>query len=680
MAKEFRINIHGPRHTRNFVASLRYFIYRTEMKMRIHEHIAVHPVTFSDKNVSVTAVELTLPSEPKFQSIVSTTSRDPDDPKKAYFQDDVDASPHNLVSEAILGKALDAAGVSDCNADNVHMLKHAKLLPTPSAPSSAVCCFILRVNDLPGKFDIQKAKKLNVPPGPSYSKLVRGEDVVLADGTIIHPSDCVGPPQKIGCVIVSYCPDIAYVESLVTNKAWTEYYSGGTELVRVVFHITPAPVLAMKEHQNWLQRFSKNTQHVFVNDVHCPKETVFRAAGQQQMKLHLLHDNIFPLAPVQPVKNGNLSVLQPNCLIAKSLLKYILRQTKPAQRKRKRSSKCASDWDTSMCFAQLSLTDIGAELQRDQAKCWAAFQSFQHTRKEYETQQTKENEEEESVEVIFLGTGAAMPGRYRNVSGTFLTVGSKGCFLDCGEGTLGQMNRMFGGEKTTEYLRNLQCITVSHMHADHHLGLVRILQARDAAILPQQEPDSNKPLLVIGPRNLQAWLEEITTITPLSYTFVPCHAAETSAVTAGIFNTIKTVQVEHCVDAYGMIYTLLGGSFKVVFSGDTRPCAALVEAGKDCNILIHEATFEDELHEEALNKNHSTTSEAVGCGEQMHAGFVLLNHFSQRYPKIPDFSGCNKAYAQRIGVAFDMMRVSTKNLAILPKLLPGLQSLYEEAS
>ena len=46
--------------------------------------------------------------------------------------------------------------------------------------------------------------------------------------------------------------------------------------------------------------------------------------------------------------------------------------------------------------------------------------------------------------------------------------------LDAGEGTLGQMMRRFGN-KLDEELRELRCIFVSHLHADHHLGVIQLL-------------------------------------------------------------------------------------------------------------------------------------------------------------------------------------------------------------
>ena len=52
-------------------------------------------------------------------------------------------------------------------------------------------------------------------------------------------------------------------------------------------------------------------------------------------------------------------------------------------------------------------------------------------------------------------------------------------------------------------------------------------------------------------------------------------------------------------------------------------------------MLIHEATFDDELQGDAKAKKHSTTSEALGVGLAMRARRVVLTHFSQRYQRIP---------------------------------------------
>lgn len=42
---------------------------------------------------------------------------------------------------------------------------------------------------------------------------------------------------------------------------------------------------------------------------------------------------------------------------------------------------------------------------------------------------------------------------------------------------------------------------------------------------------------------------------------------------------VLTVPVDHCPQAYGLVLTHKRG-WKIVYSGDTRPCLALIKAGK----------------------------------------------------------------------------------------------------
>ena len=80
----------------------------------------------------------------------------------------------------------------------------------------------------------------------------------------------------------------------------------------------------------------------------------------------------------------------------------------------------------------------------------------------------------EELEVVFLGTGASIPSKYRNVTGLYLhRFGAGGLLLDCGEGTYGQLVRRYGAEGADGVLAGLRLIWISHIHADHHAGLAR---------------------------------------------------------------------------------------------------------------------------------------------------------------------------------------------------------------
>jgi ribonuclease Z len=43
-------------------------------------------------------------------------------------------------------------------------------------------------------FLVEKAEALGVPPGPERGRLVRGESITLADGTVVHPDQVLGEP------------------------------------------------------------------------------------------------------------------------------------------------------------------------------------------------------------------------------------------------------------------------------------------------------------------------------------------------------------------------------------------------------------------------------------------------------------------------------------------------------
>jgi ribonuclease Z len=59
----------------------------------------------------------------------------------------------------------------------------------------------------------------------------------------------------------------------------------------------------------------------------------------------------------------------------------------------------------------------------------------------------------------------------------------------------------------------------------------------------------------------------------------------------------------------------------------------------------------------------------------MNAKFVLLNHFSQRYPKVPLFNKDHIAFA---GVAFDLMCFSFCELPVISMLYYILKALFDE--
>jgi len=78
-----------------------------------------------------------------------------------------------------------------------------------------VPAFAYRVDQRPraGRFAVEQAQALGIPPGPIYAQLKAGETVTLDDGRIINGATLCGPPRP-GCSLV-YCTDTVFCDAAV---------------------------------------------------------------------------------------------------------------------------------------------------------------------------------------------------------------------------------------------------------------------------------------------------------------------------------------------------------------------------------------------------------------------------------------------------------------------------------
>jgi ribonuclease Z len=276
-----------------------------------------------------------------------------------------------------------------------------------------------------------------------------------------------------------------------------------------------------------------------------------------------------------------------------------------------------------------------------------------------------------SLSITILGSSASRPTVERGVSAVALVREGETMLIDCGEGTQRQMMR-YGVSF------NFGDLLFTHFHADHFLGMLGLFRTLSLQ-------DRTEKLRIYGPKGLLQMMKkcdglglekltfplELTEITPgepikrKEYAILPFaveHRAQAAVGYAlieeerrGIFNPdlarelgipegplwgrIHKGEAITLDDGRVIEPSVLVGPTRpgrrVVITGDTRPCAATIEASKDADLLVHEATFGDDEAQRATETGHSTAREAAEVAAQAGAKRLLLTHFSARYSRDP---------------------------------------------
>jgi ribonuclease Z len=270
--------------------------------------------------------------------------------------------------------------------------------------------------------------------------------------------------------------------------------------------------------------------------------------------------------------------------------------------------------------------------------------------------------------LTFLGTGAACPSVDRNVSSLAIAREGETMLFDCGEGTQRQMMRYGVGFSFRE-------IFFSHYHADHMLGVTGLLRTMGLQ-------DRTAPVTLYGPRGAARVLGAAVSLGierskfPVEIIEVkPGDRLERDGFVLEAFptehraDTIGWALVEHerlgrfdpaRAAALGVPEGPLWGKIhkgenvelpdgrvvspadlvgaprpgrRVVYSGDTRPCATLIEAARGADLLVHEATFAGEEQERAKETGHSTAAEAAAVAREAGVRRLVLTHISPRYTR-----------------------------------------------
>ncbi|MEM0064796.1 ribonuclease Z [Metallosphaera sp.] len=262
------------------------------------------------------------------------------------------------------------------------------------------------------------------------------------------------------------------------------------------------------------------------------------------------------------------------------------------------------------------------------------------------------------IKVYFIGTGGGAPSR-RGLPAYLVKKDGFSMLMDCGEGT--QITMI----KNSINIMRVNLIAITHLHADHVLGLPSLIQTMGMY-------DRKEKLYLMGPESLKEFLKVSFEHTyfrpgfPIEFVstyedkkirvrpFKTCHVVPSQGFLVEEIDSIN-LDVERLkregITDWRVMRELKGGrevkvgertlksedylvvkrGVRLAYTGDTRPCDSVINSAKGVDLLLHDSTFEDGI--DASEYGHSTSSEAALVAREAEARRLALIHISSRYKK-----------------------------------------------
>lgn len=283
------------------------------------------------------------------------------------------------------------------------------------------------------------------------------------------------------------------------------------------------------------------------------------------------------------------------------------------------------------------------------------------------------------IDVTMLGCAGSVPLPDRALSSALLTLEGRSILFDCGEGT------QISARRLGVNLMRTDVIALTHYHGDHTFGIPGLLQSLSLG-------ERKAPLYIVGPArpgNTAAdELAEILTLTgKTEFDIVPVDMKPDGLRMCELvpgwpeLAKLSAFRTDHRVPSFGysftlgrrgrfypekaekigvpktMWHTLQNGEpvtfenergesvkvdpsevtgrerkgIKVSFSGDTRLCRELCSGAKGSDLLVCEATYGEDAHEDtAFEYGHMTFRQAAKAAKLSGSARLWLTHFSQR--------------------------------------------------
>ena len=299
------------------------------------------------------------------------------------------------------------------------------------------------------------------------------------------------------------------------------------------------------------------------------------------------------------------------------------------------------------------------------------------------------------MKLVYLGTSGAMPTIDRGLSCTVLVLDKEYIMVDCGDGSCRQYLK-----SNLKWNKPLT-ILITHMHSDHTMGILGLLQSMDLM-------GRTEPVTIYGVRGIKQFVLDVhrgaktkfgfkfeviellagSVITTKNFKIDTCktlHQVPSLAYKITLPNKEGELNITKCLELgvpnnspllgdlkRGKDVTLSNGKIiissdvvgnpqkgKVIcFSGDTRPIDTLIPFFKDADYVTYETTFRSDELELAIKAKHSTAEEAGKLAESAGIKNLLCNHFSARHASTDGFKQDIKEYfGGKVIITKDFMEV-----------------------
>jgi ribonuclease Z len=219
------------------------------------------------------------------------------------------------------------------------------------------------------------------------------------------------------------------------------------------------------------------------------------------------------------------------------------------------------------------------------------------------------------IDITFIGTSGSI--LTKDYSYPSLLI-NHNLLLDCGEGTTQKLMEL-------ECIDEIKTICFSHLHNDHLLGVFSLLWY----YWINKRKD---PLNIVGPIGIRDTIEKIIDLINTPPDMRSCeliyHELEEqdSIEPIRLDYDINYVHMEHSIPT--IAYKIKKADKSLCYAGDTKPNDKLIILARNCDLLICESTFPDDLKDTAHMYNHSTPSDVISIAQKANCKRIALVHIS----------------------------------------------------